>query len=129
MNLAQQSNAAGWQAFQSNRNRYWLSENLTNQDLRPIRKGLYTYHRLALDTFEKNPEEARLLILGVLKDIQQANRKIPNSILKISFLDAKKSELTKIYEKGNPSVRREAYTVLVDLHPANTENYKSIIGN
>jgi len=129
VNLAQQSDRAGWQAFQSNRNRYWLSENLTNQDLRPIRKGYYTYHRLALDQFELKQDESRTMIIDVLRGIQQANRNIPNSILKISFFDAKKNELANIFEKGNPASKRDAYNILVDLDPTNTEKYKSIIGN
>ena len=129
VNLAQQSDRSGWQAFQSNRNRYWLSENLTNQDLRPIRKGLYTYHRMAMDQFEAKPDESRTLIVSVLKDIQAANRNIPNSILKITFFDAKKNELAKIFEKGNPTAKKEAYNILMDLDPSNTEKYKSMIGN
>jgi hypothetical protein len=129
VNLAQQSDRAGWQAFQSNRNRYWLSENLNNQDLRPIRQGIYTYHRLALDQFETKQDESRTLIVNTLKGIQAANRNIPNSILKISFFDAKKNELAKIFEKGNPATKRDAYNILVDLDPSNTEKYKSIIGN
>ncbi len=129
VNLAQQSDRPGWQAFQSNRNRYWLSENLNNQDLRLIRKGYYTYHRLAMDQFETKQDESRTLIVNVLKDIQTANRNIPNSILKISFFDAKKNELAKIFEKGNPAAKRDAYNILVDIDPSNTEKYKSIIGN
>jgi len=131
VNLAQQSNATGWQAFQSNRNRYWLSENLVNQDLRLIRKGLYTYHRLALDKFEQSQsqDEARDLILGVLKDIQRADRNIPNSILKISFFDAKKNELAKIFERGNPASKREAYNLLMELNPSSSEIYQSVVGN
>jgi len=129
VNLAQQSDRPGWQAFQSNRNRYWLSENLNNQDLRAIRKGYYTYHRLAIDQFESKQDESRTMIVGILKDIQSANRNIPNSILKISFFDAKKNELAKIFEKGNPATKREAYNILVNLDPSNTEKYKTIIGN
>jgi hypothetical protein len=129
VNLAQQSDRAGWQAFQSNRNRYWLSENLNNQNLRPIRKGLYTYHRLALDIFDQKPDEARALIVNVLKDIQAADRTVPNSILKISFFDAKKNELSRIFERGNPASKREAYNLLVALNPSSSEIYQSIIGN
>ena len=129
VNLAQQSDRAGWQAFQSNRNRYWLVENLNNQDLRLIRKGLYTYHRLALDQFDSKQDESRTLIVNVLKDIQSADRNIPNSILKISFFDAKKNELASIFEKGNPAAKREAYNLLVNVDPSNTEKYRSIIGN
>jgi hypothetical protein len=131
VNLAQQATGNGWQAFQSNRNRYWLSENLVNQNLRPIRKGLYTYHRLALDGFEKNDkqDEARKLILGVLKDIQQADRSIPNSILKISFFDAKRDELVRVFESADPATRRDAYNLLVNLDPSNTETYQGMVGN
>lgn len=129
VNLAQQSDRPGWQAFQSNRNRYWLVENLNNQDLRLIRKGLYTYHRQAMDQFETQKDQSRILIVNVLKDIQTANRNIPNSILKISFFDAKKNELAKIFEQGNPATKREAYNLLVALDPSNTEKYSSIIGN
>jgi hypothetical protein len=129
VNLAQQSDRAGWQAFQSNRNRYWLVENLNNQDLRLIRKGIYTYHRLALDQFDSKQDESRTLIVNILKDIQTADRNIPNSILKISFFDAKKNELASIFEKGNPATKREAYNLLVNINPSNTEKYRSIIGN
>lgn len=129
VNLAQQSDRTGWQAFQSNRNRYWLAENLNNQDLRLMRKGLYTYHRLAMDQFEIKPDESRSLIVNVLKDIQTANRNIPNSILKISFFDSKKNELAKIFESGNPATKKDAYNILTNLDPSNTEKYKSIIGN
>jgi hypothetical protein len=131
VNLAQQTSESGWQAFQSNRNRYWLSENLVNQDLRPIRKGIYTYHRLALDKFEQTQDQdaARSLILGVLKDIQASDRNIPNSILKISFFDAKKNELAKIFQKGNPATQREGYNLLLQLDPSSSEIYQSIIGN
>jgi hypothetical protein len=129
VNLAQQSDQQGWQAFQSNRNRYWLCENLTNQDLRLIRKGLYTYHRLALDKLEQSQDESRALIINVLKDIQTADRNIPNSILKISFFDAKKNELSRIFERGNPATKREAYNILLALNPSSSEIYQSIIGN
>lgn len=129
VNLAQQSDRAGWQAFQSNRNRYWLSENLTNQDLRLIRKGLYTYHRLAMDQFESKKDESRNLIINVLKDIEIANRNVPNNILMISFFDAKKNEIASIFEKANPTMKKDAYNMLVKLDPSNTEKYKSIIGN
>jgi len=49
--------------------------------------------------------------------------------LKISFFDAKKNELGKIFEKGNPATKKDAYNILTDLDPSNTEKYKSIIGN
>ena len=129
MNLAQSSQMPGWQAFQGNRNRYWLIENLTNQQLRPIREAYYTYHRLGLDIFADKPDDARNQILDALKKVQGANRQLPNSVLKIAFFDAKAEELSKIFEKGSPAVKKEAYTVFVAVDPSNTEKFKTILGN
>ncbi len=129
VNLAQNSSGSGWQAFQSNRNRYWLVENLMNQQLQPIREGYYIYHRLGLDIFQEKPDEARQKILEVLKNIKAADNAMPNSILKITFFDAKASELANIFQEGNMAVRREAYNLLVELVPSKTEEFKKIIGN
>lgn len=129
LNLAQSSDRPGWQAFQGNRNRYWLIDNLTNQQLRPIREAYYIYHRLGLDIFVDKPDDARNQILSAIKKVQEANRQSPNSLLKISFFDAKADEISKIYQKGSPTVKKAVYTVLVDIDPTDTEKYKTILGN
>ncbi len=129
VNLAQSFNYSGWKSLEGNRNRYWLITNIMDQQFRPIREGLYTYHRLALDVFTEKPDDARKEVLEVLKNIQKANRLSPNSILKIAFFDAKKDELINIFSKGDPKTRRDAYNILVNIDPKNTESYKSITEN
>ncbi len=129
VNVAQQSGRSGWNQFDSNRNRYWLAENLINVQMRPIREGLFDYHRLGLDVFGERPEDARKTISNVLKQVQGVNQSRPNSILTISFLDAKTDEITQIFSKGNPSVRRETYNILVKLDPSNTDKYQPLIKN
>lgn len=128
-NLAQQSESSGWQPFDSNRNRYWLIENLTNNQLQGIREGLYNYHRLALDRFITDPDDARVQILGLLQKIEELKDLYTNSILIISFFDAKTSELVNLYKEGNIQVRRDAYNILVNVDPTKTERYKEIIQN
>jgi len=125
----QQSDRPCWQPFQSNRNRYWLIDNLLNQQLQSIRKGYYSYHRLGLDNFNEKADEARQHVLQVVKDVQAANKILPNAILTISFFDAKAKELANIFREGNPSIKREAYSVLVETDPSNTEQYKIIMEN
>ncbi len=129
VNVAQQSGRSGWDQFDSNRNRYWLAENLINIQMRPIREGLYDYHRLGLDVFEEKPEDARRTISDVLKKTQGVNQSRPNSILTIAFLDAKTDEITQIFSEGNPSVRRDTYNTLVKLDPSNTDKYQPLIKN
>jgi hypothetical protein len=128
-NLAQQSESPGWQPFDNNRNRYWLIENLTNTQLQGIREGYYSYHRMGLDRFITDPEDARVQILGVLKEVEEIKDLYTNSILVISFFDAKTNELINIYKEGNIQVRRDVYNILTKVDPTKTERYKEIIQN
>lgn len=128
-NQAQGSGMPGWQPFESNRNRYWLIENLTSTEMLGISEGYYTYHRLGIDNFTVNPEEARVAILEVLKELESVKDLYTNSILVISFFDAKSDEITQIYSEGNIQVRREAYNILTKIDPTKTEKYKVIVQN
>ena len=130
VNNTQQANRPGWSQFEGNfRNRFWLAENLTSQQLVPAREAIYKYHRLALDQFNDDPEAARTIVLEVLQDLQQAARRKPNSILIISFFDAKNGEIASMFEQGNIQVRRQAYEIAKQLDPSNTTKYESIIRN
>ena len=127
VNNAQQSNYPGWQQLGNNRNRYWLVENLQNVALQPIRSALYSYHRLGLDVFREEPDEARNVIAKALQEIQLANRSRPRSILTISFMDAKATELANIYSEGSPTVRKKAYNILTSIDPSKTDTFRPMI--
>ena len=129
VNNAQQSNYPGWQSVGSNRNRYWLVENLNNPQMTDLRKAIYAYHREALDTFEKNPDQSRSTILKGLKDIKKIRDINPNAILVISFFDAKGKELANIFSDGNIQIRREAYDIITAIDPTNRSTYEKIIQN
>jgi hypothetical protein len=129
VNLAQSSNRTGWQALDSNRNRYWLVENLTNQQMSPIREGLYNYHRLGLDRFNEDQDQARQQVLIVLREIQKVNNQRANSILIISFFDAKADELLQIFSRGAMQARREAYEIITRIDPTKTDRFQAILKN
>jgi hypothetical protein len=129
VNNAQQSNRPGWQSQNSNRNRYWIVENLNNSQMTDLRKAIYAYHRLGLDTFEKNPNESRAIILKALKDIKKIRDINPNAILVISFFDAKGKELANIFSDGDIQVRREAYDIITTIDPSNRSSYEKILQN
>ena len=129
VSLAQESNLPGWKQFDSNRNRYWLAENLLSPIFNAVREGFYTYHRSGLDTFLEDPEASRKTMLDMLKALQKANSARPNSILTISFLDAKANELVSVFSEGDISVRRQAFEILRTLDPTKTEKFQAIIAN
>jgi hypothetical protein len=129
VNNAQQANRPGWNSLGNNRNRYWLIENLTNPQMVEIRRGLYTYHRLALDDFNKDPDAARQKILGVLRNVKRVRDINPSAILVISFFDAKADELVNIFSDGAVQVKREAFDILTATDPSKRDKYQRIIRN
>lgn len=128
-NNAQQSNLPGWQAIGSNRNRYWVVENLNNPQMTDLRKAIYNYHRHGLDIFESNPDQSRQVILNGLKEIKKVRDINPNAILVVTFFDAKGKELADIFSDGNIQVRRQAYDIITTIDPSNRSNYEKIIAN
>lgn len=128
---AQQQGGAGWDQFGSSRrrNRYWLAENFINPQMTPVRRGIYRYHRLGLDTFLDNEEESRENMLSALEEIQEVSKVFPQSILLIAFFDAKNDEIISTYSKGTMQTRRAAYNALVAINPTMVEDYGPIIDN
>ncbi|MEZ4971861.1 MAG: DUF4835 family protein [Cyclobacteriaceae bacterium] len=128
VNNAQSSNRPGWQALGSNRNRYALIENLNNPQMVELRKNTYRYHRQALDSFDKTPDQSRQVVLDALKNVKTVWTIYPNAIFVISFFDTKSTELVNIFSDGNLNVRREAYDILNTLDPKRNI-YQKIISN
>jgi len=128
VNNAQTANRAGWAALGNSRNRYALIENMNNPQMVEMRKSTYRYHRLALDTFDKSPDQSREIVLGTLKEIKKVWTIYPNSIFVISFFDAKAAELVNIFSEGNLQVRREAYDILTSLD-SKRNIYQKIVSN
>jgi hypothetical protein len=126
VNNAQSANRTGWQAIGSTRNRYNLIENINNPQMAEMRKSMYRYHRLALDTFDKNPDESRTVILNVIKTVRSVWQIYPSSIFVITFFDAKSAELANVFSDGTLNVRREAYDILTVVD-AKRGGYEKII--
>ena len=92
-----------------------------------IREGIYEYHRQALDTFEQDPAKSREIIVEVLRKLQTVKRTYPNSILVISFLDAKTDELIKIFSDGDLNIRRQAFELMTTLDPSKRSQFEKIL--
>jgi hypothetical protein len=128
MNNAQSSNRPGWVLSSNPRSRYFLLESMNNSQQADIRKGMYKYHRLALDTYAKNPTESQDQILDVLKSIKKVWGVYPTSVLVSSFFDAKYNELANVFREASPNTKREAYDLLTSIDPKRTV-YQKIISD
>jgi hypothetical protein len=129
VNNSQQSNRAGWEPLNSNRSRYWIVENYNNAQMMEMRKAFYSYHRLALDTYDKDPDKSREIILRGLREVKKVRDVNPTSILVVSFFDAKSKELANLFSTGNIQIRREAYDIITSIDPSNRTAYEKMIKN
>lgn len=128
VNNAQPSNRPGWQALGSNRSRYSLLENINNPQMMELRKNTYRYHRLALDSYSKSPDESRTIILECLRNVKKVWTINPSAIFVVTFFDAKAQELVNVFSEGNLTVRREAFDILTSIDPKRNI-YQKIISN
>lgn len=118
----------GWSESQnSKRNRYWLVENLQNQQLSRFRESFYRYHRIVLDDFGREPEKGREEVLKLLEIIQNIVTLRPNSVLINAFFDAKSAEFVNIFSDGTNDEKQKAFLLLSGLDPDKTEVYRKII--
>ena len=128
VNNAQPANRPGWAALSGSRNRYNLIENINNPQMLELRKNTYRYHRLALDSFEKSPEQSRTVILEALKNVKKIWAIYPTSIFVITFFDAKANELVNVFSSASLQNKREAYDILVAID-SKRNIYQKIMGN
>jgi hypothetical protein len=128
VNNAQPANQAGWEALGSNRNRYALITDINNPQMADLRKNNYKYHRLALDTFDKTPDQSRDIIMECIKNVKKCWTINPNSIFVISFFDAKATEIVNIFSDGQLQVRRDAYDILSSID-SKRNIYQKIVAN
>ena len=119
--------AKGWKAFDSNRNRYALINNLMDEAFKKYREYYYTYHRLGLDQMATNVANARATIAEGLPVLREANRARPATYIINVFLDAKADELTNIFMKGTDKEKKEVYEILMDIDPTRNNLYEKII--
>lgn len=119
--------ALGWKAFESNRNRYALINNLMDERFRAFREFFYLYHRQGLDEMVQNVANARARIAEALPVLRETNRMQPSAVAITSFLDAKNDELIHIFsKKGTDKEKNSVYEVLTDVNPTLTSRYEAI---
>lgn len=129
VNNAQNVAEKGWKAFESQKNRYWLVENLLNQNYKAFREMHYKYHRLGMDILSEKPEQARNVITECIENLQKLKRDQPNLCYFAIFFSSKADELANIYTAAQPNDKTRILAILSEIDPANISKYKTITGS
>ncbi len=133
VNNAQNASEKGWRPSdnRSRKNRYWLVENILNEEFSPAREFFYEYHRLGLDMLDENTSEARADIAENLKLLETVYKNKPDPFmhyLQVIF-DAKSDEFVKIFSESPREEKNRVYRLLIEIDPANKSKYERINEN
>jgi len=123
---AQSSSEKGWKAFEDSRNRHAIITDYLEENMKPFRQMIYDYHRLGLDEMAQNADRGRAKVTSAIEELKKAKKNKPLSVLPQLFTEIKKDELVNIYSKGTQSEKEQVYTMLVDINPAQTNDWDKI---
>lgn len=121
-----QAEATGWKAFESNRNRYALINNLMDEAFKEYRSYYYDYHRHGLDEMVNNVANGRARIAKDISVLRKAYNARPATYVINAFLDAKNEELVNIFKRGTTEEKKEVYDLLMDIDPTRQRTYDEI---
>jgi len=126
LNVAQTGGNKGWKAIDGLRNRYWLNENLLNNNFQSLRLFIYNYHLNGLDLLQGNQTGAIKKIISFMNDLQQLDKQKLGAIFPNVFFAAKADELVHVLSLSDPQERMKAYNIISAIDPANTGKYESL---
>ena len=131
VNNAQNTPERGWRAMESTsrKNRYWLINNILNEDFSLLREFVYKYHRLGLDMMYEKTNEARASISEYLRILQQVSREKPDPFMYYLqvVLDAKTDELVNIFKESFQEEKARVYALLNEIDPSHGNKYEQIM--
>lgn len=126
VNGAQNTAYSGWRALDSDRNRYWIVENLLAGNFSPLREAYYQYHRLGLDKMYDDVNSGRNNITSSLELIQKVHQSKPLAYATQIFFQGKSNEIVNIYSEAATQEKTRVYNILQKVDPGNISKYNKL---
>jgi hypothetical protein len=128
---AQNANEKGWRSGESTsrRNRYWLINNILDEEYAEIREFIYNYHRLGLDLMYDKVVNGRLNIAESLILLQNVYRNRPDPFMYFLqvVLETKSDEFVNVFQGSTDDEKRRALAILNQIDPTHGDKYRKII--
>jgi hypothetical protein len=120
------SEISGWKNYESQRNRYWLAENLNNNRFALFHDAVYSYYRNGMDQLYEKEEEARNGVLNCLNYLSTIDKENPNSMIMQFFFQGRSAELVKVFSKAKKDIKDRALSQLLKLDITNARLYNDL---
>jgi hypothetical protein len=127
VNNSQSAAEKGWKAFDGDKNRYWLINNMLDAPFIGIRECMYNYHRKGLDVMVDNKESGRAVILENIEALKTVHQTRPLSFNMQIFFIAKSDEIINIFSGAFPDEKSKLINILNDIDPTNSNKYQKIL--
>lgn len=128
-NNAQNLGDAGWRAGSNSNNRYSIIDDYMNGALEPVRKLMYKYHRLGLDTMFKDADGGRKSITESISLLKKAYEDRPMAYFTKLFTEYKVDEIVNVYSKCTADEKRDVVKILSEINPSLSAEWDKITKN
>ena len=125
-NQNQNSGFGGWKPLDSDKNRYWIVQNMIQPRYENINKCYYMYHRKGLDQMYSNATEGRKKMFEALKLLETVYEDVPDAINIQIFFNAKSSEIIGVFKESPADEKQKVIKLLDRIYPSNTQNWSKI---
>jgi hypothetical protein len=114
----------GWTAFDSQRNRYWLSENFNNQRYITMHEIIYNYYRKGMDFMYEDENTTRTELLNCLTMLSNLKKETGNTNMVIQFfMQSRSNEWINVFKKADPTIKLQAMNFLKEIDITNASKY------
>ena len=128
-NNAQNLGDAGWRAGSNTNNRYSIIDDYMNGAMEPMRKLMYRYHRLGLDTMHRDADNGRKEITASMDLLKKAYDDRPLAYFTKLFTEYKVDELTNVYSKCIADEKKKVVEILSTINPSLSSEWEKITRN
>jgi hypothetical protein len=120
------SSDRNWSSLGSDRNRYWLINNILNPRLKRYRQAMYSYHRSGVDKMSSEAVIGKAVILSALKDMRLVNEDYPNSMVLQMFSNSKRAEILEIFKNSVKAEQKQVFDIMAAIDPAQSDFLKEL---
>ena len=125
-NNAQNLGDTGWRISSGGNNRHSIIDDYMNGAMEPVRKLMYKYHRLGLDTMFKNADGGRKAITECFALLKKAYEDRPMAYFTKLFTEYKVDEFVNVYSKCTPDEKKTVVDVLYNINPSLSSEWDKI---
>ncbi len=125
-NAQSDETASGWKSNDGDINRYWLSNNLLNNNYTSMRRMNYNFHMSCLDLLHNNKDGALEQLRTSLQDLDAKANLGANTYLYKHFFQCKSDELFNLMSEMTPDQQKELKLTLLKLSPSNADKWNKL---